>query len=124
MNEIHLTNIYSIESNTHELPFAYKPDVPKLKMYADILVRDAENELEESKGIVFLTQKQLNQIINGKGIEIEVDTEHNENRWKLKHPLSKEQKVDLSLIQINASLVGTINDLNAYEVHEVLYATK
>ncbi len=112
MHEIHLINIDYIEQNTEELPFKYKPDVPKLKMYGEILITETE---EEEKGILFLTQKQLNQIIGGKGIDIMTD----EDKWYIRQPLTKEQIKQIGLVDINAELIGTVGNIKCYEVLEV-----
>lgn len=112
MSEIHLLNIDYIEKNTEELPFKYKPDVPKLKLYGEILIPEKE---EEEKGILFLTQKQLYQIIGGKGIEIVTD----EDRWYVKHPLSKEQIKQMGLVSVQTEFIGTFGDIKCYEVIEV-----
>ena len=68
MAEIHITGINYIEINTQEgLEFKYKPDVPKLKLVGTIL--NAESEDEED-GVLFLTQKQLNQVLLNKDVEL------------------------------------------------------
>ncbi|GAB4200228.1 MAG: hypothetical protein Fur0023_03350 [Bacteroidia bacterium] len=113
MNEIHLINIDYIEQNTEELPFKYKPDVPKLKLYGEVLISETE---EEEEAIVFLTQKQLNQIIGGKGIEIVSD----DDKWYVKHPLNKEQIKQIGLVDIEAELIGTTADnVKCFEVLEI-----
>ncbi|GAB4448734.1 MAG: hypothetical protein OHK0036_04610 [Bacteroidia bacterium] len=112
MSEIHLINIEYIEQNTEVLPFKYKPDVPKLKVYGEILIPETE---EEEEGILFLTQKQLHQIVGGKGIEIMND----EDRWYVKHPLNKEQIKQIGLVEIQAELIGTEGDKKCFEVLEV-----
>lgn len=114
MNEIHLINIDYIEQNTEDIPFKYKPDVPKLKVYGELLVAETE---EEVKGIVFLTQKQLNQIIGGKGIDLVVDDE--KNRWYIRHPLNQDQIKKVGLVNINAEYVGHAGERKCYEVLEV-----
>lgn len=118
MNEIHLTNIEYIEQNTEQLPFKYKPDVPKLKLHGHIIVMEDEEKEENKdgeKGILFLTQKQLNQIIGGKGIEIVSD----DDKWYLKYPLKKEQIKQIGLIDIQAIFIGMAGDKRCYEVMEV-----
>lgn len=129
MNEIHLTNIEYIEQNTEQLPFKYKPDVPKLKLYGNIVVMEDEEVMMEEedekekkkeegeKGILFLTQKQLNQIVGGKGIEIVSDDDS--DKWYLKHPLKKEQIKQIGLVDIQAVFIGTAGDTRCYEVMEV-----
>jgi len=113
MTEVHLIDIDYIEQNTEELPFKYKPDVPKLKLYGNLLIAETE---EEIKGVLFLTQKQLYQIVGGKGIEIVTD----EDRWYVKHPLNKEQIKQVGLVTINAEFIGTIGeDIKCYEIIEV-----
>ncbi|GIV26854.1 MAG: hypothetical protein KatS3mg027_0668 [Bacteroidia bacterium] len=112
MNEIHLLNIDYIEQNTEALPFKYKPDVPKLKLYGEVLIAETE---EEEKGVLFLTQKQLQQIVGGKGIEIVTD----EDRWYIKHPLNKDQIKQMGLMNIQAEFIGTSGNVKCYEVIEV-----
>ncbi|RME19762.1 MAG: hypothetical protein D6799_00565 [Bacteroidetes bacterium] len=113
MKEIHLINIDYIEQNTEKLPFKYKPEVPKLKLYGEVLISETE---EEEEAIVFLTQKQLNQIIGGKGIEIVSE----EDKWYVKHPLSKDQIKQIGLVDIEAELIGTTNNnLKCFEVVEI-----
>lgn len=113
MSEIHLINIDYIEQNTENLPFKYKPDVPKLKLYGQILIAETEEEIE---GVLFLTQKQLNQILGGKGIEIIND----EEKWFIKKPISKEQIKQIGLTDIYAEPIETaINNKKCFEVLEV-----
>lgn len=112
MSEIHLINIDYIEQNHEKLPFKYKPDVPKLKVYGEILISETE---EEEEGILFLTQKQLNQIIGGKQIDIVND----EDRWYVKHSLNKAQIREIGLVDINAEYIGKAGDKKCYEVLEV-----
>lgn len=113
MQEIYLININYIEQNTESLPFKYKPDVPKLKLHGEILISHTE---EEEEGILFLTQKQLNQIVGGKGIEIVND----EDRWYVKHPLNKEQIKQIGMIDINVEIIGTTsNNVKCFEVTNV-----
>lgn len=113
MIEIHLINIDYIEQNTEELPFKYKPDVPKLKLYGEVLISETE---DEEDAIVFLTQKQLNQIVGGKGIEIVSE----DDKWYVKHPLNKEQIKQIGLVDIEAELIGTTTDnVKCFEVMEI-----
>ncbi|MCX7728197.1 MAG: hypothetical protein N2203_01890 [Bacteroidia bacterium] len=113
MNEIHLINIDYIEQNTEQLPFQYKPDVPKLKLYGEILISETE---EEEEGILFLTQKQFNQILGGKNIEIL----NEDDKWYPKHPLNKDQIKQIGLVDIHAELIGTTSDnIKCFEVIEV-----
>lgn len=113
MNEIHLINIEYIVQSTEDLPFQYKPDVPKLKLYGEVLISETE---EEEEAVLFLTQKQLNQIISGKDIEIIND----EDRWYPKHPLKKEQIKKIGLVDIQAHLLGETESKTKYfEVMEV-----
>lgn len=115
MQEIHLVKIDYIEKSTEELPFKYKPDVPKLKLYGEIINFESEDDQDNEKAVLFLTQKQLNQIIGGKGIEIVTD----EDRWYIKHPLNKEQIKQVGLVDIKAELVATSNNIKHFEVLEV-----
>ena len=70
MAEIHILGIKYVEQNTQEgLEFKYKPDVPKLKVVGSILIAEEE---EEDQGCVFLTQKQLNQILLNKEIDLKL----------------------------------------------------
>jgi hypothetical protein len=114
MKEIRLINIKYIEQNTEELPFKYKPDVPKLKLHGSIIDMASEEEGEDA--ILFLTQKQLNQIIGGKDIEIVLS---DDDTWHLKHPLKKDQVKQIGLVGIKSEFIGTAGDIKCFEVLEV-----
>ncbi len=112
MTELHVLNIERIEQNTEELPFTYKPDVPKLKLYGQILISESE---EEEEGILFLTQKQLNQIIGGKGIELITE----EDKWYIKHPLTKDQTYKIGFVELDTAFLGTAGEKKCFELIEV-----
>jgi len=118
MKDIRLINIRYIEKNTEELPFKYKPDVPKLKLYGTIIDMEAEEESDKEgeDAILYLTQKQLNQIIGGKDIEI---VSSGDETWHLKRPLKKEQIKQIGLVGIKSEFIGTVDDIKCYEVIEV-----
>jgi hypothetical protein len=109
MAELHVLGIDYIEINAQEgLEFQYKPDVPKLQLVGQLL--NAESE-DEEEGVLFLTQKQLNQLIANKEIELKVQ----DDRWTLAKPLSKEQIKKIGLVDIDANYMGTAGDLKCYE---------
>jgi hypothetical protein len=63
MAEVHITGINYIEYNTQDgLGFKYKPEVPKLKVVGTIMLAEDE-DADDVEGVVFLTQKQLNQVL-------------------------------------------------------------
>ncbi len=116
MQEIHLTGIKYIElHNTSELQFKYKPDVPKLKVVGNIMIADNEEE-DDVEGIVFLTQKQLNQVLNNKEIELKTSEE---NKWATSRPLTKEQIKKIGLINLESEYLGQSGDQKCYEVIKV-----
>jgi hypothetical protein len=109
MAELHVLGIDYVEINSQEgLEFKYKPDVPKLQLVGTLL--DSESE-DEEEGVLFLTQKQLNQLIANKDIELKVQ----DDRWYLSKPLSKEQVKKIGLVDINANYMGTAGDLKCFE---------
>lgn len=115
MAEIHITGIKYIEINSQDgLEFKYKPDVPKLKLVGSVLT--AEDE-EEDQGVVFLTQKQLNQILINKDVELKLT----DDRWYPAKPLSKEQVKKVGLVDIDAEYLGTAGegDIRCYEAVKV-----
>lgn len=116
MKEIHLTGIEYVEYNTIEgIDFKYKPEVPKLKVHGNVLVAD-ENEDDEAEGIVFLTQKQLNQILLNKEVELAVSED---NKWYPVKPLNKEQTKKIGLVTLESQFIGTIADVQSFEVIKV-----
>src|SRR3954463_16306514 len=105
MAEIHITGINYIEINSQEgLEFKYKPEVPKLQLVGTLL--NAESE-DEEEGVLFLTQKQLNQLIVNKDIELKVQ----DDRWYPVKPLSKDQIKKIGLVDIDANYMGTAGEL-------------
>ena len=113
MAEIHITAIDFIEINSqNDLEFKYKPDVPKLKLVGTLL--NAENE-DEEEGILFLTQKQLFQIIKGKDIDLKVE----DDRWTPVKVLSKEQIKKVGLVDVDAEYVGHAGEIKCYEAVKV-----
>jgi hypothetical protein len=109
MAELHVLGIAYIEINTQqELEFKYKPDVPKLQLVGTLLNPESEDEEE---GVLFLTQKQLNQLIANKDIELKVQ----DDRWYPLKPLTKEQVKKVGLVNIDANYMGTAGDLKCYE---------
>lgn len=116
MKEIHLTGIEFVEYNTMDgIDFKYKPEVPKLKVTGNILVAD-ENEEDETQGIVFLTQKQLNQVLNNKEVELAVS---DDNRWYPIKPINKDQSKKMGLVTLESEFLGTISDVRSFEVIKV-----
>ena len=109
MAELHVLAINYIEINSQqELEFKYKPDVPKLQLVGTLL--DPESE-DEEEGLLFVTQKQLNQLIANKDIELKVQ----DDRWYPVKPLTKDQIKKIGLVDIDANYMGTAGDLKCYE---------
>lgn len=82
------------------MEFTYKPDVPKLQLVGTLLNPESEDEEE---GVLFLTQKQLNQLIANKDIELKVQRSLG---YPLK-PLTKEQVKKVGLVNVEANYMGT-----------------
>ncbi len=115
MAEIHITGIKYIEINTQEdLEFKYKPDVPKLKLVGNIIVAEEVDE-DEDDSVVFLTQKQLNQLLLNKDVELKLV----EDRWYPAKPLSKEQVKKVGLVDIDAEYLGAAGDIKCYEAVKI-----
>ncbi|MBL7900562.1 MAG: hypothetical protein JNK73_01085 [Bacteroidia bacterium] len=113
MAEIHITDINYIEINSQsDLEFKYKPEVPKLKLVGTLLLPESE---EEEDGVLFLTQKQLNQVLVGK----EVDLKLMDDRWTLGKPLTKEQVKKVGLVDVEAEFMGTAGEYKCYEAVKV-----
>ncbi len=109
MTELHVLGINFIEINTQqELDFKYKPDVPKLQLVGTLLHAESE---EEEEGVLFLTQKQLNQLIANKDIDLKLV----EDRWVPNKPLSREQIKKIGLVDVQAEYMGSAGDLKCYE---------
>lgn len=115
MAEIHITGIKYIEINTQEdLEFKYKPDVPKLKLVGNIIVAEEVDE-EEDDSVVFMTQKQLNQLLLNKDVELKLV----EDRWYPAKPLSKDQVKKVGLVDIDAEYLGAAGDIKCYEAVKI-----
>jgi len=113
MAELHVLGINFIEINSQqELSFKYKPEIPKLQLVGTLLIAESEDEEE---GVLFLTQKQLNQLIANKDIDLKLM----EDRWYLNKPLSKEQIKKIGLVDVQAEYMGTAGDLKCYEAISV-----
>ena len=113
MAEIHITDIDYIEINSQSgLEFKYKPEVPKLKLVGTLLL--PENEDEED-GVLFLTQKQLNQVIAGKDIDLKLQ----DDRWLLGKPLTKDQVKKVGLVDVDAEYMGTAGEFKCFEAVKV-----
>ena len=113
MPEIHITDIEYIEINAQEgLEFKYKPDVPKLKLVGTLLLPESE---DEESGVVFLTQKQLNQVLIGK----EIDLKLQDDRWLPGKPLTKDQMKRVGLVDVEAEYIGTAGDFKCFEALKV-----
>jgi len=109
MAELHVLGIAYIEINAQqELEFTYKPDVPKLQLVGTLLNPESE---EEEEGVLYLTQKQLNQLIANKDIELKVQ----DDRWYLVKALTKDQVKKIGLVDVDANYMGTAGDLKCYE---------
>lgn len=113
MAEIHITNIDYIEINSQsDLEFKYKPEVPKLKLVGTLLLSESE---DEEDGVLFLTQKQLNQVIMGKDVDLKLQ----DDRWLLGKPLTKEQVKKVGLVDVDAEYMGTAGELKCFEAVKV-----
>ena len=113
MADIHLLGIKFIEQNTQDgLEFVYKPDIPKLKIIGTILIAEEE---EEEDGCVFLTQKQLNQVLVGKDVDLKLV----DDTWTPAKPLNKEQSKKIGLVTIDAEYLGTAGDVRCYEALKI-----
>jgi hypothetical protein len=113
MAEIHITDIEYIEINSqNDLEFKYKPEVPKLKLVGTLLLSESE---DEEDGVLFLTQKQLNQVIAGKDIDLKLQ----DDRWLLGKPLTKEQVKKVGLVDVDAEYMGTAGDIKCFEAVKV-----
>jgi hypothetical protein len=113
MAEIHITGIKYVEINSEDgLEFKYKPEVPKLKLVGTLL--NAESE-DEEEGVLFLTQKQLNQVLIDKDIDLKVQ----DDRWYLNKPLSKDQVKKVGLVDVDAEYLGSAGEFKIYEAVKI-----
>jgi len=113
MAEIHITDIEYIEINSQDgLDFKYKPEVPKLKLVGTVLISESE---DEEGGVLFLTQKQLNQLIANKDIDLKLT----EDRWQLGKPLTKEQVKKVGLVDVDAEFMGMAGEFKCYEAVKI-----
>jgi hypothetical protein len=113
MAEIHIVGIKYIEINDQsDLEFKYKPEVPKLKLVGTILNPETEDDEE---GVIFLTQKQLNQVMVDKDIDLKMQ----DDRWYLNKPLSKDQVKKVGLVDIEAEFLGAAGELKCYEAVKI-----
>jgi hypothetical protein len=109
MAELHITDIDYIEINSQSgLDFKYKPEVPKLKLVGTLLLPESE---DEEDGVLFLTQKQLNQVIAGKDIDLKLQ----DDRWLLGKPLTKDQVKKVGLVDVDAEYMGTAGEFKCFE---------
>lgn len=116
MAEIHITGIKYIEINTQEdLEFKYKPDVPKLKLVGNVIVAEDEESDDDEQSVLFLTQKQLNQVLINKEVELKLV----EDRWYPAKPLTKEQIKKVGLVDIDAEYLGSAGDIKCYEAVKI-----
>ncbi len=113
MADIHLLGIKYIEQNTQEgLSFTYKPEVPKLKVVGTVLIAADE---EEGEGCVYLTQKQLNQVLLGKDVDLKVV----DDTWVPVKPLNRDQLKQIGLVRIEANYLGDAGEVKCYEALSV-----
>lgn len=113
MAEIHITDIEYIEINSQSgLDFKYKPEVPKLKLVGTLLLAESE---DEEDCVLFLTQKQLNQVLVGKDIDLKLQ----DDRWLLGKPLTKEQVKKVGLVDVDAEYMGTAGEIKCFEAVKV-----
>jgi hypothetical protein len=64
---------------------------------------------------VFLTQKQLNQVLLGKDVDLKLV----DDTWSPSKPLNKEQIKKIGLVTIDAEYLGTAGDVRCYEALKV-----
>ena len=115
MNSIHITGIDYVEMNRNEgLEFKYKPDVPKLQLVGNILIEETE---EEGQGVVFLTQKQLNQILSNKDVELKLT---DDEKWYPVKPLNRDQVKKVGLVTLESELIATSGEIKCFEVQKVV----
>lgn len=113
MAEIHVTDIEYVEINSQSgLDFKYKPEVPKLKLVGTLLLSESE---EEEEGVLFLTQKQLNQLLAGKEVELKMQ----DDRWLLGKPMTKDQIKKVGLVDVEAEFMGTAGTIKCFEAVKV-----
>jgi hypothetical protein len=113
MAEIHITDINYIEINSQSgLDFKYKPEVPKLKLVGTLLLPESE---DEEDGVLFLTQKQLNQVLVGKDIDLKLQ----DDRWLLGKPLTKDQVKKVGLVDVDAEYMGTAGEFKCFEAVKI-----
>ncbi len=113
MAEIHITDINYIEINSQSgLDFKYKPEVPKLKLVGTLLLSESE---DEEDGVLFLTQKQLNQVLVGKDIDLKMQ----DDRWLLGKPLTKDQVKKVGLVDVDAEYMGTAGEFKCFEAVKI-----
>jgi hypothetical protein len=113
MAEIHITDIEYIEINSQDgLDFKYKPEVPKLKLVGTLLLAESE---DEEGGVLFLTQKQLNQVLVGKDIDLKLT----DDRWTLGKPMTKDQVKKVGLVNVDAEYMGTAGEIKCFEAVRV-----
>ena len=65
--------------------------------------------------MVFLTQKQLHQVIAGKDIELKLQ----DDRWLLGKPLTKEQVKKVGLVDVDAEYMGQAGEFKCFEAVKV-----
>ncbi len=115
MNLIHITGIDYVEMNHNEgLEFKYKPEVPKLQLVGHILIEETE---EEAQGVVFLTQKQLNQVLANKEVDLKLT---DDEKWHPVKPLNKDQIKKVGLVTLESELVATSGEIKCFEVQKVV----
>jgi hypothetical protein len=114
MIEIHITGIEYIEANTQEgIEFTYKADIPKLKLIGTYYEGADE---DDQQGVIFLTQNQLNKLIQNKDIDLKVQ---DDGRWLPTRPLNKEQLKKIGLVFLEANLIGSTDDFKFFEITKV-----
>jgi hypothetical protein len=60
---------------------------------------------------LFLTQKQLNQVLVGKDIDLKLT----DDRWTLGKPMTKDQIKKVGLVDVDAEYMGTAGEFKCYE---------
>ena len=83
-----------------------------MKLVGTLLLSESE---DEEDGVLFLTQKQLNQVLVGKDIDLKMQ----DDRWLLGKPLTKEQVKKVGLVDVDAEYMGTAGEFKCFEAVKV-----
>lgn len=113
MNTIHLTGFTTITlGGAERLSLQYKPDVPKLVINATVLNPETEDEFP---ALIYLTQKQVNQVFAGKDIDLIV----RQDEWILNKALTRDQIRKIGLVPLQVHDHGVQDEVRLLEVLSV-----